>query len=64
MLTVFGDESHDARTERVFSLAGLIGYQADWDALEAKWLGLMQGRVFHAADCESDRGAFAETPHE
>ena len=35
-----------------------------WDALEVKWLERTGGKIFHAADCESDHGEFKGIPHE
>ena len=64
MLSVFGDESHDGKSERVFVVAGICGTQEEWDPLVGKWLARTDGKVFHAADCESDRGNFKGIPHD
>ena len=64
MYSVCGDESHDAKKERVFAIGGLFGSQEDWDSAEAAWLIRTGGKVFHAADCESDHGEFAGIDHE
>lgn len=64
VLPVFGDESHDERTERVFSVTGLIGRQSDWDALELKWSDRTGGQVFHATDCNTDQGDYKNTGHD
>jgi hypothetical protein len=63
MYSVCGDESHDGKQERVFAVAGLFGSQEDWDAAEAAWVARTGGKVFHAADCESDKGDFAGIDH-
>lgn len=63
MYTVFGDESHDPKQERVFAVAGVIGTQEEWDALEIKWKDQSKGKIIHSADLESDRGAFEGIPH-
>ena len=54
MLTVFGDESHDERRERVFAVAGLLGADADWNAVVPAWTERTGGKVFHAATCETE----------
>lgn len=56
MLSVFGDESHDERNERVFAVAGLFGSEEEWERTKNLWLQRTGGRVFHAAQCEADRG--------
>lgn len=58
MLTVYGDESFDFGEKKVFAVAGVIGTQEEWDELEPIWLAKNNGRIFHAADCESSRGAY------
>jgi hypothetical protein len=60
---VFGDESHDETRARVFAVAGIFGSRKDWKRLRAKWSVRTGGRVFHAADCDTDRGEFADTSH-
>ena len=52
MLVAFGDESADEKTERVFTVAALLGRQSEWNSLEVKWRDRLDGRIFHAADCE------------
>lgn len=64
MYTVFGDESHDPKQERVFAVAGVLGTQEEWDDLEVKWRECLDGKVFHAADCQSGYGEFKNIPHE
>jgi len=63
MYYVYGDESHDEGSRRVFAVAGLLGRQEDWASLETAWLDRMGGRTFHASDCETDHGEFAGTSH-
>jgi hypothetical protein len=64
VLEAFGDDSHDEKSERVFAVAGVVGRQCDWEELVPKWSERLEGRAFHAADCESDRKEFAGAPHE
>jgi hypothetical protein len=63
MYTVYGDESHDSKEERIYVVNGLLGSQEQWDEFEIEWTGCTGGNIFHAADCESDRGEFKNTPH-
>jgi hypothetical protein len=58
MLTVFGDESHDPKQQRVFAIAGVIGTQEEWYALEPGWLSRNNGIPFHATDCEAGCGSY------
>ena len=64
MYIVYGDESHDPNQQRVYAVTGVIGGQADWDAVESRWLKVTGGKTIHAADLESDRGDFKNIPHE
>lgn len=59
---VFCDESYDLATD-VFSIAGLFGSDDHWSTVESAWLKTTGGRIFHATDCESDRGGFSGTEH-
>lgn len=52
VLSVFGDESADETSERVFAISGLFGAEDEWRAAEESWLALTKGEVFHAADWE------------
>ena len=63
LLQVFGDESHDPKCERVFAAAALFGTEEQWAAFRPLWTERLGGRVFHASDCETDHGEFADTPH-
>jgi hypothetical protein len=63
MLSVFGDESSDETKQRVFAVAGVIGTDAAWDALERKWVARTGGIPFHANNCDSDRGDYTDRPH-
>jgi len=60
---VFGDESHDENWQSVFALAALFGADEDWYQIRDQWTSRIDGRVFHAADCERDSGDFAATSH-
>lgn len=64
MLSVFGDESADETKQRVFTVAGVIGSDAQWGELEQKWVARTGGIPFHANHCDSDRGDYANTPHD
>jgi hypothetical protein len=63
MLQVFGDESHDPKCERVFAAAALFGTEEQWGAFRGQWTDRLDGRVFHASDCETDHGEFVGTAH-
>ena len=63
MLQVFGDESHDPKSERVFAVAAIFGTEEQWAAFRPAWIERLAGRVFHASDCETDHGEFASTSH-
>jgi hypothetical protein len=64
MLSVYGDESTDETAQRVFAVAGVMGTQEEWDALENKWRERTDGIDFHATDCESEpgRGVYKDIP--
>ena len=50
MLSVFGDESHDAAKKRVFVVAGLLGNSDTWAEVREKWKDrLPEGLIFHAS---------------
>ena len=63
LLSVFGDESADETKQRVFAVAGVIGTDAMWGALETAWKERTRGIPFHAKDCESDQGDYEHTAH-
>jgi hypothetical protein len=63
MLFVYGDESMDETQERVCAVAGVIGTEAQWNALEWQWTQRTNGVSFHANDCDSDQGDYATRPH-
>lgn len=62
MLLVFGDESHDEKEQRIFSVAGIMGTQEEWELFEPEWLMLTKGKVFHAADAHRDTESSQEFP--
>lgn len=64
MLSAFGDDSADPKSERLFCVAAVVGSHSDWEDLEIKWRQRLGCCVFHAIDCESDRKAFQHFPHE
>lgn len=63
MLFVNGDESMDETNQRVCAVAGLIGWDEQWTALEWKWVNRTNGIPFHANDCDSDQGDYGSRPH-
>jgi hypothetical protein len=63
LLRVYGDESSDEKKERVFAVAGVIGSEEMWDAIERRWLSRTGGVPFHANNCDSDRGHYQGMPH-
>lgn len=58
MYSVFGDESHDETASRVYSVTGIFGSQDEWNSIAGPWLALNKGAVFHATDCESNKGQY------
>ncbi len=65
MLTIFGDESHDEAKQKVYTVVGIIAPQETWDFLYVAWKGRMgEKKIFHAADCEADKGDFQNNSHE
>jgi hypothetical protein len=63
MLLVYGDESMDETKQRVCAVAGLIGTEEQWNALEWHWIRYTNGVPFHGNDCDSDHGDYAGRPH-
>jgi hypothetical protein len=63
MLFVYGDESMDETQQRVCAVAGLIGTERQWNALEWQWAQRTNGVPFHGNDCDSDHGDYASRPH-
>jgi hypothetical protein len=53
-LHLFGDESADETKQRVFAIAGLVGTNDEWQVAEKAWLKRTGGKIFHAAECESE----------
>lgn len=64
VLSVYADESYDAKCERTFAVAGIIGTQEEWDELEVKWIKRTGGKSFHATDCKSRRGDYKNISYE
>ena len=58
MLSVFGDESSDEKKQRVFAVAGVIGSEEMWNAIEPRWVSRTGGIPFHANNCDSDQGDY------
>jgi hypothetical protein len=59
--SVFGDESADETKSRVFAVAGVFGGEPEWIRLKGAWLERTGGKIFHAADCETNQGEFVNT---
>jgi hypothetical protein len=63
MLHGYFDESGTHRSSKVTMLAGLLGTQAQWHALNVDWmrtLGNYELPYFHATECEGGRGEFSK----
>jgi hypothetical protein len=54
VLQCFADESSDGSRARSFAIAGLIAPDDLWATTERLWTERTRGKVFHAADCESE----------
>lgn len=54
MYCVYGDESYDAKRERVFAVAGLFGSEVQWNDLVVKWTEETRGQEFHAAQWQTN----------
>lgn len=63
MLLVYGDESMDETKQRVCAVAGLIGSEDQWTAIEWRWTQRTNGVPFHGNHCDSDQGDYASRPH-
>ena len=63
MRSVFGDDSKDESRQRVFTVSGVFGSKEEWAAIVSAWEERTEGRIFHAAACESDKEEFATTSH-
>ena len=59
MIFVYGDDSSDAKKQRVCAVAIVLGTEEVWQRLESQWIARMGGIPFHAKDCESDWKDFA-----
>ena len=64
MITIYGDESSDSKTKRVYAVGALLAAEAEWTPFRRLWAARTGGRVFHSADCESGYGAFRGTEPE
>lgn len=62
VLNVFGDESHDEKEQRVYTVSGIAGTQEERDALTTTWNKRIRGIPFHSADCEAGRGPYEKIP--
>jgi len=59
MIFAYGDESMDETEERVCAVAGVIGPEPIWKKIESEWADRTGGIEFHANDCDSDQGNYA-----
>lgn len=64
MLSVFGDDSADETKQRVFAIGAVIAPESVWEKLESRWIDRTKGIPFHATDCDSDKGQYANTSHQ
>ena len=58
--TAYGDDSADETKQRVFAVAALFGSEEDWKDIYGKWEKHTGGKIFHAADCDSNQGDFKD----
>jgi hypothetical protein len=63
MIFVYGDESMDETRSRVCAVAGVVGTEAEWQAIEPIWTERNGSIPFHAKDCESDQGDYKPANH-
>jgi hypothetical protein len=63
MVSAFGDESADQTQQRTFAVAGIVASDDEWERLEEAWCERTNNIPFHATDCESDQGTYAEHSH-
>jgi hypothetical protein len=63
VLSGFGDDSADETKSRVFAVASVIANDDIWRELERAWLERNKGIPFHATDCDSDNGVYADRSH-
>lgn len=63
MLSAFGDESADESKQRVFCVAAIVAPEESWNDLKAAWVDRIGPIPFHATDCDSDHGDYANTSH-
>jgi hypothetical protein len=53
----------DETKQRVCAVAGAIGTEEQWKALEWQWTRRTNGMPFHGKDCDSDQADYATRPH-
>lgn len=63
MYTIYGDDSADETTRRVFGVGTIYGSAEDWADLKSRWVDRNGGIPFHATDCDSDGGVYKDRPH-
>jgi hypothetical protein len=54
----YGDESRDETGDRVYVVAAVFGHKDEWNAITEPWRARLEGKVFHASDCECGHGEF------
>jgi hypothetical protein len=60
MYCAYGDESRDETHERVYAVAAVFGRQEEFDEISGPWQERLEGKIFHAADCEFGHGEFKD----
>ena len=61
LMSIYGDESSDARQEKVWTVVGIAGTCDEWSLLEQAWEARTDGIEFHACD-ESEFSPHSKTP--
>lgn len=63
MIFVYGDDSADEKRQRVSAVAIVVGKEEMWRRIDPIWTARTSGIPFHARDCETDNGDYANSPH-
>src|SRR5438094_1689228 len=59
VLKAFYDDSSDGKRERVFSIGGYFGKEAEWEKFESLWAREAGETIFHMTDCLAGGGDFS-----
>ena len=62
-LSAFGDDSADETKRRVLAVACVAATEDVWEDLEEAWIDRTKNIPFHATDCDSNRGDYANSPN-